>query len=80
MTISKTVDIYIANLVTMTTPNWQDKGESVFDVNAGKRINASTYLNMPSHWNGDVIETYIAFKNEKSTLVSDSCYTGQLVL
>ena len=56
------------------------KGESVFDVNAGKRINASTYLNMPSHWNGDVIETYIAFKNEESTLVSNSYYTGQLVL
>ena len=56
------------------------KGESVFDVNAGKRRNASTYLNMLSHWKGDAIETYLAFKDESGTLVSDSCYTGQFTI
>jgi len=47
------VDIYIANLVTMTTPNWQDKGESVFDVNAGKR--GSAELSLSSLRNGRLI-------------------------
>ena len=56
------------------------KGESVFDVNAGKRGSAATFIVLPKEWKGDIIETYIAFKNEESTLVSDSCYTGQLVL
>ena len=31
-------------------------------------------------WSGDVIETYIAFKNEEGTMVSNSCYTGSLTV
>lgn len=54
------------------------KTESIFDINAGKRKNASTFLSLPSHWKGDIIETYIAFKNEEGSIVSNSCYTGSL--
>lgn len=50
------------------------KIESVFDINAGKRRNASIELELPATWNGDVIETFISFKNEECSMVSDSCY------
>ena len=49
------------------------KIESVYDINAGKRSNALTVLELPATWNGDVIETFISFKNEVGTMISDSC-------
>ena len=54
----------------------ETKAESVLDINAGKRGSAATFIILPNEWNGDVIETYVAFKNEEATLVSDSYYTG----
>ena len=56
------------------------RAEAVYDINAGKRKNASSYIDLPAGWNGDIIETYIAFKNEEGTLVSDSSYTGQFTI
>ena len=50
------------------------KIESVYDINAGKRRNASIVLELPSTWNGAVIETFISFKNAEGTMISDSCY------
>lgn len=52
------------------------KAESVYDINAGKRRDASTFIELPESWSGDVIETYVAFKNMVSTMVSNSLYTG----
>jgi len=52
------------------------KEVSVYDINAGKRKSGNTSISLPSGWSGDIIETYIAFKNEEGTMVSNSCYTG----
>lgn len=52
------------------------KAESVYDINAGKRRDESTFIELPESWCGDVIETYVAFKNMASTMVSNSLYTG----
>ena len=56
------------------------KIESVYDINAGKRRSASTVLELPATWNGDVIETFISFKNEEGTIVTDSFYAGRYTL
>ena len=53
-------------------------GMSAF--NAAKRKSANASISLPTDWSGDVIETYIAFKNEEGTMVSNSCYTGSLTV
>lgn len=53
------------------------KHQSVYDINAGKRANGKTSLPLPSSWNGDAIETYLAFKTTDGVVVSDSIYTGR---
>ena len=56
------------------------KEVSVYDINAGKRKSANASISLPTDWSGDVIETYIAFKNEEGTMVSNSCYTGSFTV
>ena len=52
------------------------KEVSVYDINGGKRNAGATSLDLPPDWNGDIIETYIAFKSEDGSMVSNSCYSG----
>ena len=56
------------------------KAESVYDINAGRRRDASTFIELPLNWSGDIIETYVAFKNMLSTMVSNSLYTGSFTV
>ncbi|HLW10120.1 MAG TPA: DUF6266 family protein, partial [Fermentimonas sp.] len=56
------------------------KEVSVYDINAVKRKSANASISLPTDWSGDVIETYIAFKNEEGTMVSNSCYTGSFTV
>lgn len=53
-----------------------DKAVAVHDINAGKRGSSATIIKLPDDWNGDFIETYIAFKKADGSVVSDSIYTG----
>lgn len=56
------------------------KVDAVHDINAGKRSGSSTSILLPNNWSGDIIETYIAFKNADGSVVSDSIYTGRHVV
>lgn len=53
-----------------------DKEIAVHDINAGKRSSSATKIKFPDDWNGDSIETYIAFKKADGSVVSDSIYCG----
>ncbi|MPM74212.1 hypothetical protein SDC9_121197 [bioreactor metagenome] len=56
------------------------RGVSMYDLNAGKRVNKKAGLQLPPAWKGDVIETYLAFKTADGTVVSDSLYTGRYLV
>jgi len=53
------------------------KRESVYELNAGKREAMKAVLRLPSGWEGDAIETYLAFKTADGSMVSDSVYMGR---
>lgn len=55
-----------------------DKETAIHDINAGKRSSSTTKIKLPDDWNGDSIETYIAFKKADGSVVSDSIYCGCL--
>lgn len=53
------------------------KRESVYELNAGKREAMRVVLRLPRGWEGDAIETYLAFKTADGSMVSDSVYMGR---
>lgn len=56
------------------------KTAAVYDINAGKRGGSGTKIKFPEDWSGDVVETYIVFKNADGSVASDSVYTGSYVV
>lgn len=56
------------------------KGRSIYDLNASKRASGKASLPLPAAWEGDTIETYLAFKTDDGTMVSNSIYVGQHVV
>lgn len=53
------------------------KNSAVYDLHAGKRGTLESYLSLPPQWQGDAVETYIAFMLADATRVSDSLYAGR---
>ncbi len=56
------------------------KGRSIYDLNASKRSSGKASLLLPAGWEGDVIQTYLAFKTDDGAVVSNSIYAGQYVV
>jgi len=50
---------------------------AIYDLYSGKRDNQESYLPLPSLWQGDTVEAYIAFLSADASEVSDSQYTGR---
>lgn len=56
----------------------REKNRAEFDLHAGKRGSLATTLPLPPNWQGDTVETYVAFLSaDDLTLVSDSQYAGR---
>lgn len=54
------------------------KKSAVYDLYTGKRGSLASQLQLPSQWQGDTIEAYIAFMSANDfKLVSDSQYAGR---
>lgn len=53
-----------------------DKGEAVYDMDAGTRGAGSGSLGMPPSWEGDKVEAFAVFISEDGTMVSDTMYAG----
>lgn len=56
------------------------KGQVVYNVNGPKRNETTYVFNCPSTWNGDDIEVYIFFHDEKLENSSKSAYMGHFSL
>lgn len=54
-----------------------EKNVAVYDLHAGKREHLEARLALPMNWEGDSVETYIAFMSADFTQVSDSLYAGR---
>lgn len=55
-----------------------EKNRAEFDLHAGKRWSRTAALPLPPNWQGDTVETYVAFLSaENPALVSDSQYAGR---
>jgi len=55
-----------------------EKKSAVYDLYTGKRGSLTSQLQLPSQWQGDTVEAYIAFMSANDfTLVSDSQYAGR---
>ena len=54
-----------------------EKNVAVYDLHAGKRDRLEARLALPMGWEGDSVETYIAFMSADVTQVSDSLYAGR---
>ena len=54
-----------------------EKNVAVYDLHAGKREHLEARLALPMGWEGDSVETYIAFMSADFTQVSDSLYAGR---
>lgn len=54
-----------------------EKNVAVYDLHAGKREHLEARLALPINWEGDSVETYIAFMSADFTQVSDSLYAGR---
>lgn len=54
-----------------------EKNVAVYDLHAGKREHLEARLALPMSWEGDSVETYIAFTSADLTQVSDSLYAGR---
>lgn len=54
-----------------------EKNVAVYDLHAGKRERLEARLALPINWEGDSVETYIAFMSADFTQVSDSLYAGR---
>lgn len=65
------------NDIAMVLAYNSTKVESVYDINAGKRNSLATNIKLPQSWKGDIIVTYITFKSEDGSQVSDSVYAGK---
>lgn len=53
------------------------KKSAVYDLYAGKRGSLESRLQLPSQWEGDTVEAYIAFMSVGADRVSDSLYAGR---
>ena len=53
------------------------RGVSIYEFNAGKRADKRVILPLPPVWEGDPIETYLAFKTADGGMVSVSVYAGR---
>jgi len=54
-----------------------EKDVAVYDLHAGKREHLEARLALPLNWEGDSVETYIAFMSADVKQVSDSLYAGR---
>lgn len=50
----------------------------IYNDYGGKRSDREGVLSLPSAWNGDNVDVYLAFHSEDETLVSESMYLGSL--
>ncbi len=66
--------------IAMVVANNTVKGRSIYDLNASKRASGKASLPLPAAWEGDTIETYLAFKTDDGAMVSNSIYIGQYVV
>ena len=56
------------------------KQQPVYDLNASKRATGIAAVRLPRGWEGDTIETFLAFKTADGIEVSDSIYLGRYVV
>lgn len=54
------------------------KEEAVYDLNVATRAEGNGLLEVPRTWDGDAVETFVAFTSEDGAQVSDTVYTGQI--
>ena len=54
------------------------KGEAAYDLNMATRADGTGQLEVPPTWEGDTVETYLAFASEDGTQVSNTVYTGSI--
>lgn len=54
------------------------KQQSVYNTLAGKRSEREAQLSVPSAWNGDNVEVWLAFISEDGSTTSASAYLGSL--
>ncbi|MCE5179215.1 MAG: DUF6266 family protein [Porphyromonadaceae bacterium] len=55
-----------------------EKKSAVYDLYTGKRGSLASQLQLPSQWQGDTVDAYIAFMSANDfNLVSDSQYAGR---
>ena len=52
------------------------KGQAVYNLNAGNRQERQASLALPTAWNGDSVDIWMAMRQADSTLTSDSAYLG----
>lgn len=55
------------------------KRQPVYDLNSCKRAAGRAAVRLPRGWEGDTIETYLAFKSADGSEVSESIYLGRHV-
>lgn len=53
---------------------------ALYDMDIAARADGSASLALPAAWEGDEVETYVAFTSEDGTLISDSLYTGRVTV
>ncbi len=58
--------------ITMLVAYNVEKKQSVYDINAGKRSASKAVLHLPSDWQGQALESFLAFKTADGSEVSDS--------
>lgn len=56
------------------------KCRGISDTDAGKRRVGEASLTLPGYWAGDEMVAYLAFRNAKTTMASDSLFVGKCVL
>lgn len=57
-----------------------NRNEVVYDLDVAARADASASLDLPSAWADDEVETYLVFASDDGSMVSNSLYTGKVMV